>query len=242
MKTIKLCLAIAGALVLTSCSFQVYSTKGMAENYALKMDTKEELEVKSKVKIFLNESDVKGEYEVLSFVTYSPFTIPLILSHQKQITKKFYEKAAMKAHDLGGNGLIIIGGGYFKVINLKNWVADDAEPATFVNVIFDRTLMDKFANGSLANAKNSEKRREESAFKAEIESNIGAAKELKEVEFIREKILALEKYNTSLAKPKTSITKDVEDLRNDLNKIEKKIKARLKREAKKAAKAQTATK
>ena len=187
MKTIKLCLAIAGALVMTSCSFQVYSTKGMAENYALRMDTKEELEVKSKVKIFLNESDVKGEYEVLSFVTYSPFTIPVVMSHQKQITKKFYEKAAMKAHQLGGNGLIVIAGGYFKVINLKNWVADDVTPATFVNVIFDRTLMDKFANGSVAKlAKNSEKRREESAFKAEIESNISAAKELKEVEFVDE--------------------------------------------------------
>ena len=230
-------LAIAGALVMTSCSFQVYSTKGMAENYALRMDTKEELEVKSKVKIFLNESDVKGEYEVLSFVTYSPFTIPVVMSHQKQITKKFYEKAAMKAHQLGGNGLIVIAGGYFKVINLKNWVADDVTPATFVNVIFDRTLMDKFANGSVAKlAKNSEKRREESAFKAEIESNISAAKELKEVKFVREKISALEKYNSSLAKPKSSITKDVEDLRGALSKVEKKIKARLKREAKKAAK------
>ena len=245
MKTIKLCFAIACTFALASCSFQLYPTKNLAENYAMRMDTPEELDVKSKVKIFLNENDVKGEYDVLSFLTYTPPTIPIFMSVEKEINKKFYEKAVMKAHELGGNGIIIMGGGYCKIINIKNWVADDEAPAVFVNVIFDRTMIDKFLNGSVAKIeKRSERKREESAFKSEIETNIECAKELDEVSFIREKISAFEKYNTSLAKPSSSITKDIEDLRDDLNKVEKKIKSRLKREAKKAAKAasQPATK
>ena len=241
MKTIKLCIAIACAFTLASCSFQIYSAKQLAENYELRMNTKEELEVKSKVKIFLNEKDINGEYTVISYVTYSPFSLPIVMSTQKQITKKFYEKAVMKAHELGGNGIIIVGGGYCKVIHLKNWVADDEAPATFVNIIFDRTLLDKFLDGSVAKIeKRSARKREELAFKSEIETNTENAKELDEVAFIREKISALEKYNSSLVKPSSSTAKNIEKMRDKLNKVEKKIKARLKKEAKKAAKAQKA--
>lgn len=238
MKTIKICFAIACLFAIASCSYQIYPTKTLAEHYSMRMDTADELQIKSKVKIFLNEKDVQEEYEVLSYMSYSPVTIPIFMNYQKVLTKKFYEKAVTKAYELGGNGIIVIAGGYFKVINIKNWVADDEAPAVFVNVIFDRVLMDKFLNGTIANMeKRSEKRREISAFKSEIESNIENAKQLDEVAFIREKMAALEKYNTSSAKPSSSITKDLEDLNKDLNKVEKKIKARLKREAKKAAKA-----
>ena len=105
------------------------------------------------------------------------------------------------------------------------------------NVIFDRTLMDRFLNGTIAKIeKKSESRREELNFQSEIQSNIETARELDEVSFIREKILAFEQYNNSLEKPKLSIVKNVEGLRLDLIRVEKKIKVRLKREAKKAAK------
>lgn len=240
MKTIKLCLLIASALVISSCSIQLYPTKTMNENYTMRMDSPEELNIKSKVKIFLNESDVNGKYEVMTYMTYSPaFSVPLIYGRQKQMLQKFYEKAAKKAYDLGGNGVIIVGGGYCKIINIIEWNADDEAPSVFVNVIFERELMDKFLNGSVAAlTKNSAKKREENAFKAEIKSNIEFAKQLDEVAFIREKIGAYDSYNNSLAKPKASITKDLEDFNKDLNKVEKKIKARLKKEAKKAAKAQ----
>ena len=204
----------------------------------MRMDTQQELEVKSKVKIFLNEKDVEGEYEVLSFLTYTPISLPIILSVEKQITKKFYEKAAIKAHELGGNGIIITGGGHCKIINIVDWVADDVAPAEFVNVIFDRTLMDKFLDGTVAKIeKRSERKREESAFKLEIESNIDFAKELDEVAFIREKISVLERYNTLLPKPSSSIEKTVEDLSKDLNKVERRIKLRIKWQEKKAARA-----
>ena len=238
MKAIKLCFAIACVFTLASCSFNLYPVKNLADNYAMRMNTSEELDAKSKVKIFLNEKDVNGEYEVISFLTYSPFRIPIFMSFEKEMNKKFYEKAVMKAYELGGNGIIIMGGGYCKVINIINWVADDEAPAIFVNVIFDRTLMDKFLNGSIANIeKRSERKREENSFMSEIEINIKNAKDLEEVSFIQEKLSAFEKYNSSLAKPNSSVTKRIEDLRDDLNKVEKKIKSRLKREAKKAAKA-----
>ena len=241
MKTIKFCLLIASMFTLASCSIQLYPTKTMSENYTMRMDSSEELNIKSKVKIFLNESDVNGKYEVMSYMTYSPaISIPLIYGHHKQMLQKFYEKAAKKAYELGGNGVIIVGGGYCKIINLVEWIADDEAPATFVNIIFNRELMDKFQSGSVAAlAKNSARKREENAFEAEIKSNIEYARQLDEVAFIREKMTAFESYNKSLAKPKASITKALEDLNKDLNKVEKKIKARLKKEAKKAAKAQT---
>ena len=245
MKTIKLCFAIACVLTLASCSFQVYPTKSLSENYAMRMNTPEELAVKSKVKIFLSENDVKEDFKVIAFLTYSPPTIPIFMSQEKEMNKKFYEKVVMKAQELGGNGIIIMGGGYCKVINITNWDADDEAPATFVNVIFDRTVMDKFLNGSVAKIeKRSERKREESAFKSEIEANIDCAKELDEVSFIREKISAFEQYNSLLAKPSSSVAKDLEEMRTDLNKVEKKIKARLKRAEKKAAKvaSQPATK
>ena len=239
MKTIKLCCVLASAFILASCSFQLYPTKTLNDNYQARMKTTEQLTAKSNVKIFLNEKDIKGDYEVISYLTYSPLTIPIFMSVEKEINKKFYEKAVMKAYELGGNGIIIMGGGYCKIITLANAQLEDAAPAAPApNVIFDRVLMDKFISGEVSKAaKKSDIRKDESAFKSEIENNIELAKELDEVAFIREKISVLEKYNTSLAKPKASIVKNIEDLRKDLNKVEKKIKARLKREAKKAAKA-----
>ena len=55
------------------------------------MKTTEQLTAKSNVKIFLNEKDIKGDYEVISYLTYSPLTIPIFMSVEKEINKKFYE-------------------------------------------------------------------------------------------------------------------------------------------------------
>lgn len=246
MKTIKLCAAIAGLFALASCSYQVYPTNSLYENYQMRMTTQEQLAAKSEVKIFLNERDIKGDYEVISFLTYSPKTLPILMSFEKTMTKKFYEKVVMKAYELGGNGVIIVSAGYCKIVSLANPESENATIAGpsggSVNVIFDRELMDKFSTGEVLKAeKKSDIRKDESAFKSQIKNNIELAKELNEVDFIREKISVLEKYNNSLETPKTSITKDIEDLRADLNKVEKKIKARLKREAKKAAKSAAQT-
>lgn len=242
MKSIKLVLAIASVFVFASCSYQLYPTKDMAFNYDMRMNTEEELSAKAKVKIFLNESDVKGEYKVLSYLTYKPFTIPIFMSHKGQVKKKFYEKSVMKAYELGGNGIIIMSGGDCKIIDIVNWDSDAEGSATFVNVIFDRTLMDKFINGEVSKEGKKEKKQSETAFKTEIENNIKYAKTLEEVAFIREKIDVYQKYNSSLEKPSSSINKTVTVLQEALNVMEKKIKIKLQREAKKAEKGKSATK
>jgi len=242
MKTTKVFILIAAVLMLASCSYKIYPTKDLTFNYNMRMTTDEELEAKSKVKIFTSEKDVDGEYQVISYLTYQPFNIPIFMSTYGQIKKKFYEKAVMKAYELGGNGIIIMGGGYCKIISLANWVADEEAPAEFVNVIFDRNLMNKFISGEVLKAVKSERKRYESAFKSEITNNMKYAKELDEVAIINEKINAYEMYNSSLDKPKSGIKKDIEKMRKENSLVEKKVNLRLKREAKKAEKAQKSNK
>lgn len=232
MKNIKFCLAIAALLVLTSCSYQVYPTQTLADNYNVRMNTAEELDVKSKVKIFLNEKDIQSGYEVISYVKYTPLTLPIIMSAEKVISKKFYEKAVLKAYELGGNAIIVTDGGAYKVVYLTDWENEKdifSKEVEVVNVIFNRTLLDMFNNGEVAKlTKGSDVRKLIAAFKAEIESNTQLAVELNEVEFIKEKISALEAYNTSLDKPKNSIMKDAMKLRKKLGSVEKKINRKLK--------------
>lgn len=223
---------IAGGMLLSSCSFQIYPTQDMSFNYNKKMVTAEELTAKNSVKIFLNERDIQGEYQTISYVTYSPYTIPVFLNKRNQTIKKFYAKAVMKAYELGGNGIIVTGGGYCKVIKLLNWEAETKQ-ATFVNVIFDRTLMDKFLNGTVAAEKKADRSRYEKAFKTEIKSNLRYATGLDEVAFIQEKINAYEKYTESFERQKKSIIKDVTKLKALHFATEKKVKARINRESKK---------
>lgn len=234
MKILKLSMVAAAIFSLTSCSYTIYNTKSLAEYYQMSMKSEAEIEAKSNVHIFLNEKDVKGEYEVLAFMTYTP----LPMNTEKSMTKKFYRKAVVKAYELGGNGIIVTGGGFCKVIYMPNagLVADD--PSANINVIFNREIMDKFQNGEIAKIeKKSEVRKQEKSFEKEIKTNIEMAKELDEVDFIRKKMDVFEKYNSSLAKPKSSISNSIEDLRDDLNKVEKKIKRRIAREEKKAERA-----
>ena len=242
MKTSKLfILALIGA-ILTSCTYKIYPTQDMAFNYNMRMNTQEELEAKAKVKIFLNEEDVKGDYQVIAYLSYKPFTIPVIMNKRNKTIRKFYEKAVMKANELGGNGIIVMGGGVIvggvcKVINITNWDADAEQSASFVNVIFDRTMLDKFNSGAVASENKSAQKRDENTFKAEIKYNLRYAKTLDEISIIKEKIDAYEKYNQSLEKPKSYLTKDVKKLRALFVGAEKKVNILVKREAKKAAKA-----
>ena len=240
MKTFKLLFVAVTAIAMSSCSYTIYNAKSMAQYYQANMKSDAELEAKSNVHIFLNEKDIKCEYEVLSFMTYTPFP----MNTEKIMTKKFYRKAVTKAYELGGNGIVIYGGGFCKVIYMPNAPLVSNDPSSTLNVIFDREPMDKFKNGEISKLeKKSEARKQEKVFEKEIKTNIEMAKELDEVDFIRKKIDIFEKYNSSLAKPKSSISNSIEDLRDDLNKVEKKIKRRIAREEKKAerakAKAQT---
>ena len=84
---------------------------------------------------------------------YTPLSIPILGPATKAIKMMFYEKAVLKAYELGGNGIIVLGGGDCKVNKIANAPLIEAAPAESpVNVIFDRTQMDKFATGEVAKA------------------------------------------------------------------------------------------
>ena len=115
--------------------------------------------------------------------------------------------------------------------------ADAEQSASFVNVIFDRAMLDKFNSGAVASENKSAQKRDENTFKAEIKYNLRYAKTLDEISIIKEKIDAYEKYNQSLEKPKSHLTKDVKKFRALFVGAEKKVNILVKREAKKAARA-----
>ena len=117
---LKTALSVIIILGMSSCTHTLYSPNAMASNYELRMQSKKELAAKSQVQIFLSESEVDGDFTVISLNTYNPLSIPVIMSFQKQTTKKFYQKAVLKAQEQGGNGIIITSAGIYKVIKLTN--------------------------------------------------------------------------------------------------------------------------
>lgn len=228
MKTIKvLTIATVITLIFSSCAHTLYSPEIMEYNYNMKMKSPEELTAKAQVRIFLSEKDVKGDYTIISINTYNPFTIPLIVNYKNKMSRRFYQRAVMKAQEQGGNGIIITSAGMYKVINITAWDADAEAPAQYVNAIFDATLMNKFIDGQVANAKKADVKRHESSLCDEIQWNIKEATNIDEVEFIKKKIATLKSYNASLKKPKSSLTKVVEKSEKTLLKVEKKIRKKM---------------
>ena len=66
MKKFHILFAMCIVMFTTSCTHTLYNPKILQGNYDVRMDTKEELEIKGKVKIFLSEKDIAGDYEVIS--------------------------------------------------------------------------------------------------------------------------------------------------------------------------------
>lgn len=221
---------LVSLFIVSSCSHTLYPTETLEYNYNMRMKTDEELQAKAQVRIFLSEQDVKGDYSVISFNLYSPFRLPIFMSYKKQMSKKFFQKAVMKAYEQGGNGIIITAGGYYKVIKIANWDSDNEQAATFINVIYDKKIMNRFANGEVSEMSKSDVKRYESMFTEEIFLNLKSATTLEETSVIREKISVLESYNQSLSKPKTKISKDIDDMEKSLTKLEKKINKRIEKE------------
>ncbi len=236
-----LLLALCSIIFATSCTHTIYNTKVLQSNYQLRMDSGEELEIKSKVRIFLSEKDVQGDYEVISLNTYKPFTIPILMSVKSQTNKKFFEKAVKKAHELGGNGIIVMAGGLYKVINLRNWNSDIAASETFANPILDVTLMNKFKNGEIAKMLPREVKKSVKNFKDEVEFNLKNMKTSQESKVVKEKILALQAWNNSQAKPNSGLMNKIKAYTKLHTVLAKKIakkeaKSGVKKEVKKAPK------
>lgn len=224
------------ASVLTSCH-SVYSLKSLNVNYAYQMDSEKEAEIRDKIYIFNNEKDIKGEYDILSINAYYPSWIcqPMSIFHsayEKKIRKKFYAEAVKKTFEEGGNAVLIVAPGYFKVLDVTKW---DAEPENkFNNPIFDTEAMDRVKNGNLRKQKRAVRVRAESALIDDIDANISFAHTLDETKMIREKIKVLSDYN--LQKPSASLTKKINKFGKKVNSKEKSIKRKMAKKAKTAKK------
>lgn len=218
--------------IFSSCAHTLYPTDTLTYNYGMKMMSDEELQIKARVLVFMSEKEIKGDYSVISVNSYTPLNIPIIYTTKSQIKKKFFKKAVIKADEQGGNGIIVTAPGFYKVIKIMNWDSDSAKPETFVNLIFDKTVMNKFSNGEVAKMSKSDVKRYEAMFPEEIKLNIKSAKTLEEVAVIREKLAVLEAYNDSLNKPKSSIAKETEEMEKSLNTLEKRIQKKIAKEAK----------
>ena len=149
MKKIILAVAVFATFILSSCTTS-YNTRVMQGNYDIRMDKAEELEIKSKVRIFLSETQIQGEYDVISYNVYKPLSIPIFASYKSQILKKFYEKAVKYAYNQGGNGVVVNAAGMYKVICIRDWDSDNAQASKFVNSILDTTILDIFESGKVA--------------------------------------------------------------------------------------------
>lgn len=204
-----LLLAVCSIFFATSCT-QIYNPKVLQGYYDLRMNSKEELEIKSKVRIFLSDTEVQGDYEVISLNLYKPFTIPVLVSMKGQMRKKFFEKAVKKAYEQGGNGIIVTAAGYYKVINLVNWDSDSAAPDKFVNAILDVTLLNRFKSGEIAKLSPREVKRFVTDLDNEVKFNLKTMKTSEEAKVVKEKIVALQSWNSSQAKPNSRLTKKVE--------------------------------
>lgn len=230
MKKYLLLTALSTAIVLSSCSHRIYNSQVLQGNYELRMDSPSELEIKSKVQVFLSENDVKGDYETISINLYKPaFSIPLLYSQKAQVKKKFFEKAVKKAYELGGNGVIITAGGFYKVISIYNWDSDNAKASTYVNSILNTKLLDIFTSGKITSLSPREVKRYVEDLRNEIGFNLKTIKTSQEAKVVGQKIEALMAWNNAQTKLNKKLDKEL--------KAYKEVqRARLKRAEKKEAK------
>lgn len=111
----KLILGAAALLCLASCSYRVYPTGSLEDNYRLAMQSAEEQAIKENVAIYLSENEVPGPYKLIAFVENRPI-LPVAIASQQ--LKNFYKQAVLKANEMGGNAIIVNSIRSFKVINV----------------------------------------------------------------------------------------------------------------------------
>ncbi len=241
MKTkLIICFSLMG-LMLSSCAFKVFPVSTLEDKYNAEMQTPEELVAKSHIHIFLNESEVPCEYSTISFVRYTPFTMPIFAPERKQLLKKFYKKAVLKANELGGNAIIIDCMGNFRVINAPDLKEDPDAPAVVVDNkgkvnILTSAVLDKFEDGTILSLSKKEKNKCVKTLEDEIKKGIDKCASLDEVAYITRKIDAWGNYLLSEGIKPARVDKALKGYRNDLNDVEKKILKKIDRENKKKEK------
>lgn len=229
----KLLILLLGAGLLASCSYRVFPVSKLQHNYDASMLSSEELVAKSGVAIYLNEKDIPGDYEVLSFVTYHPwFIIPIFYSEPFQQTKKFYKKAVLKAHELGGNAILVTAVSQFKVLSVKGLDKTDVSAPQAKKKGVSSVLLGQFEGGDVYKLDSKLQSKYIGMLKDEIEEDIDDAKTLDECDLITRKINAMEKYYDTIDKKTKSINKRLEEYREDLDDTIRKIEKKAARKAK----------
>ena len=231
----RLIFLLLGIGLLASCSYRVYPVSKLQSNYDASMLNTEELVAKSGIAIYLNEKDVPGDYEVLSFVTYHPwFIIPIFYSEPYQQTKKFYKKAVLKAHELGGNAILVTAVSEFKVLSVSGIDNTDASASVPQNKKkgVSSVLLGQFEGGDVYKLEPKLQSKYVDMLKDEIKDDIDDVKTLDECAVITRKINALEKYYDTVDKKTKSINKRIEEYREDLDDVMKKIEKKAARKAK----------
>lgn len=117
---------------LTSCSTVSYmSTKDLRENYENKINNTSFLgkaifktDVKKKdtydnIDVYLNENEVKKEFEVIAYGQYTPLVIPILRPERPRLEKNLLWKAARKSRKLNADATIIDDKNHFRVIKYK---------------------------------------------------------------------------------------------------------------------------
>ena len=225
-KNFSILMVLIMGVMSSSCTHYIYNVPSLKANYNSRMTSPEDLEIKSKVKIFTSENDIKGDYELLSFNYWMPWPrlFPFAKPWVNRTTKRFYQKATQIAYQEGGNAIIITSPLNYKVIRLLNFDEESVEIEKYRSYVFDTKTMDLFKLGIIATLPRAEKKKNIDMYEGEIEANVSNLLYLPEVIMVREKIKVYNDYNNSLKHSKSSIEKFTKKQTKKLNAKEKKIK------------------
>ncbi|MBO5631967.1 MAG: hypothetical protein J5965_23150, partial [Aeriscardovia sp.] len=120
------------ALFLTaSCTVSYINTDTLKQNYEKKIHhtslpgkvlfktDQRKKDTYDHVQVFLNENEVKRNFEVTAYGSYTPFILPLIRPERPRLEKYLLWKGARKARKLNADGVIIDNKNDFRVIKFK---------------------------------------------------------------------------------------------------------------------------
>lgn len=128
-KTLSFCVSV---LFLTaSCTVSYIYTDTLKQNYEKKIHhtslpgkilfktDQRKKDTYDHVQVFLNENEVKRNFEVTAYGSYTPFILPLIRPERPRLEKYLLWKGARKARKLNADGVIIDNKNDFRVIKFK---------------------------------------------------------------------------------------------------------------------------
>ncbi len=116
---------------LNSCTVSYMNTKDLRSNYEEKVNNTKLLgrvlfkkdikkkDVYNNIDVYLNENEVKKDFEVVAYGQYTPFVIPILRPERPRLEKNLLWKAAQKSRKLNADATIIDDKNHFRVIKYK---------------------------------------------------------------------------------------------------------------------------